>query len=112
MTTMKPEYWLVFFLVLMVALVAGMSFVRQPVYVAGVEWAQEVLKYMVVSVVSFLFGRMMPEQIGDPKPGQTTNKRVQTESATTSLEPDVTVPSVEPPSPPPPVTNVQLGVAN
>ena len=87
---MKPEYWLVMYLLAILATLGGMSFFVSPVYGAGVQLVMDVLKYALVSIISFLFGRSLPEQIGDPKPGQsgeTTSKTETTKTATAEPSP-------------------------
>ena len=75
---MKPEYYLVFALFGLLGGLGVLSFFVAPVYAAGVSLVLDVLKYAAVSIISFLFGRSMPEQPSDPKPGRSS----QTESTT------------------------------
>ena len=99
MATMKPEYWLVIFLFLAWTSLGVLSFFRGPTYASGVETTMEVLKYALVSLMSFLFGRTLPEQVGDPKPGQTTTKQTQTSSSVTSDPPtDPPAPTISKPA--------------
>ena len=87
---MKPEYWLVMYLLGILAALGVTSFFVAPVYATGVQLVMDVLKYALVSIISFLFGRSLPEQIGDPKPGQsgeTTSKTETTKTATAEPSP-------------------------
>ena len=92
----KPEYWLVMYLLGILATLGAMSFFVAPVYATGVELVMDVLKYALVSIISFLFGRSLPEQVGDPKPGQTGATTSKTETTKTAAETPNAVPAEQP----------------
>lgn len=82
---MKSESWLIVQVGMVLAILTGLCFFVQPVYEKG-AWAGLVVFSSAFSgLLGYKFGRSMPQQSTDAKPGQTSE--VQTKIATTPEPP-------------------------
>ena len=64
---MKGDTLLLIEVCLLLAVIAGASFVVVPVFPVVVEKVVELFSYVVVTLVGFAAGRTLPEQKSDPK---------------------------------------------
>jgi hypothetical protein len=87
---MSGDSWLVVELGAALLFLAALSFFVVPAYSKAADRVTEVIAIAFTSVISYKFGRSMPQQAGDPKPGQSSQT-----SVITKADP--------PPAPPPPV---------
>jgi hypothetical protein len=82
---MKSESWLIIQVGFILAILTGLCFFVVPVYEKG-AWAGLVVFSSAFSgLLGYKFGRSMPQQTTDAKPGQTSE--VQTKIATTPEPP-------------------------
>jgi hypothetical protein len=88
----KSDSWLVIELGGALLFVAVLSFFLNPVYVKSVDRITDVLAIAFTSVISYKFGRSMPQQVGDPKAGQSSRSEVITKSSVPTPSQDVQVP--------------------
>jgi hypothetical protein len=98
---MKSENWIIVELGAVLLILAVLSFFMIPKYEKGAWFAVNIFSSALSTVIGYKFGRSMPEQSGDAKPGQSST--VKTESTVSG--PATTEPVVEPlPAPPAPVS--------
>jgi signal peptidase I len=95
---MKSESWLLIQLGVAIVLLTLLSFWFVPVYTAGASLGFTLLADAFKLVLAYKFGRSIPQQITDAKPGQTSD--ISSRMVTTP-EPPAAVPPAAPPAQPP-----------
>jgi sugar phosphate permease len=78
---MKSESWLIVELGAALLAMALLSFFFVPAYEKGAWYVIGVFATALGTVIGYKFGKGMPEQAGEPKPGQTSKTDTHTESA-------------------------------
>ena len=91
---MKSESCLIIELGAVLLILAGLSFFFTPAYEKAVWFIIQAVSAALSTVIGYKFGRSMPEQSGDAKPGQSSTSQVTTKSE---------VPPVPAPAPAPEV---------
>ena len=81
---MKSENWIIVELGVALLLLGVISFFMVPAYEKGSWFVMGAFASGFSMVMGYKFGRSMPQQIGDVKPGQATES--QTTTTTTSTE--------------------------
>lgn len=94
---MKSESWLIIQLGGALLVLGLMSFFVVPLYEKGAWFVMGAIYGAFNAVIGYKFGRSMPEQKGDPKPGQESKTEIITTSALAPAPPDM---PAAPPSPP------------
>lgn len=89
---MKSESWIIIELLAAVLILTALGYFFIPAYGPGVTFGMQAIVAAFNMVIGYKFGRSMPEQSGDPKPGQDTKTEVSTKVTTAS--------PVEPPKDP------------
>ena len=84
---MKTESWLILGLGSGLLFILTLSFFWTPVYPKAVDRITEVQAIAFTSVISYMFGRSMPQQASDPKPGVETKTDTNTVVQTVSPAP-------------------------
>jgi protein-S-isoprenylcysteine O-methyltransferase Ste14 len=84
---MSGDSWLVVELGLALLVITVFSFFFSPTYAKSVDRITDVLAIAFTSVISYKFGRTMPQQASDPKVGQASTSDVHQSS--TQLPPEV-----------------------
>ena len=79
---MSGDSWLVVELGAALLFLATLSFFFVPAYAKAMDRVTEVVAIAFTSVISYKFGRSMPQQAGDPKPGQSSQSSVTTKADT------------------------------
>jgi hypothetical protein len=101
MNNLKSESWIVIELLLILLALGGLSCFFVPAYEKGFWYITGAMGGALSVVLGYKFGRSMPQQATDAKPGQTS----QTSSQVTTIpEPPPTVSSPSPASMYPPLT--------
>ena len=77
---MKSESYIILELGAALMLLAVLSFVRIPAYEKGFWFALGVFSNGFSLVLGYKFGKGMPEQAGDAKPGQSSQTTVATQT--------------------------------
>ena len=85
---MKSENWIIVELGSALLLLTILGFFRTPAYEKLVWFAAGTFSSQFCAVVGYKFGRSLPQQVGDAKPGQ---------SSRTTTESEVTAPAAQPP---------------
>lgn len=80
---MKNEDWVILWLLTAVMILALLSFARVPAYEKAIEHISDALSGSLLTVIGYKFGRSMPQQANDPKPGQ---QQTSTQQATTETK--------------------------
>ena len=93
---MSGDSWLVVELGMALLLLAILSFFFIPAYAKAMDRVTDVIAIAFTAVISYKFGRSMPQQAGDPKPGQSSQSSVTTK-ADTPLDSKVPPAPVVPP---------------
>jgi hypothetical protein len=76
---MRSDTWLIIEVALILAVLGFISFWKAPVYEKGTAMAMVVFADALKVLLGYKFGRAMPQQTSDPRPGQAS----QTQSTTT-----------------------------
>ena len=93
---MKSESCLIIEFALALLLLGVLSFFFIPVYEKGLSAALTTFQSALIGLLGYKFGRSIPQQTGDAKPGQQTKSETTTTVASPAPEPS--------PVAPPPVT--------
>ena len=87
---MKSENWLIIELEASLVVLALLSFFFTPAYEKAAWFIIGVLGTQLANVIGYKFGRSMPQQVGDPRAGETvkaqTSVQTQTEAAAPCVE--------------------------
>jgi len=78
---MKSENWIIVEALAFLWSVTVLGFFRVPAYDKGVWFIVGVVAGVLTTVIGYKFGRSMPAQAGDQKPGQTSETKTTTETA-------------------------------
>ena len=90
---MSGDSWLVVELGVALLSLAILSFFFVPAYPKAMDRVTDVVAIAFTAVISYKFGRSMPQQAGDPKPGQSSQSSVATK---TDMPLDPKVPTAPP----------------
>jgi len=78
---MQSESWIIVELLILLAIFGGLAFFRIPAYEKGAWMVMGAIWTALSTILGYKFGKNMPQQAADPKPGQTTQSTVtQTDS--------------------------------
>jgi sugar phosphate permease len=86
---MKSESWIIAELGGALVLLAGLSFFYTPVYEKGAWFVMGAFVAGFNLVLGYKFGKGMPEQAGDAKPGQASQSKTTSETTTQAPAEDV-----------------------
>ena len=86
---MKSENWIIVELGSALLLLTVLGFFRTPAYEKLVWFAAGTFSSQFCAVVGYKFGRSLPQQVGDAKPGQSS----QTDTTTRVTAPDPAPPA-------------------
>jgi sugar phosphate permease len=87
---MRSENWIIVEVGSALLLITILGFFKMPVYEKGVEIVVSAFVAAFSMIIGYKFGRSMPEQSGDPKPGQTAK------TVTETIPPPAETPAQEP----------------
>ena len=74
--SMRSESWLIIELGGALVLLALISFFYEPKYEKAVWFIMGVIASQFANVVGYKFGRSLPQQVGDPKAGQSSSSEI------------------------------------
>lgn len=92
---LRSDTWLIIEVALILATLGLISFWKVPVYEKGTAMAMVVFADALKVLLGYKFGRAMPQQTGDAKPGQTTKSET-TVSTIPVPSPEPLVPETPP----------------
>jgi hypothetical protein len=78
---MKSSSWVIIACMIILALLGGASFFLDPKYGYGVLAVLTTISAVLTHQLGSVSGSTLPEQLGEPKPGQTATTDTHTESA-------------------------------
>jgi hypothetical protein len=96
---MKSENWIIIEFAGMLFIIGMGSFFFTPAYEKGVWYVAGALSVALTAIMSYKFGKNMPQQSTDAKPGQTSQSDI-----TTRTTPELPATPVAPPAPDAPAT--------
>lgn len=88
---MRSETWLIIEIGAILAALCILCFFVTPAYDKGAWFLMGVFASQFGNMIGYSFGRSVPQQIGDPKPGQATKSEVTTTTVNTAAPPPVEV---------------------
>jgi hypothetical protein len=68
----KSESWIILELILFLAAFGGLSFYQTPIYEKGAWMVMGAIWTALSTILGYKFGKNMPDQSTDAKPGQTS----------------------------------------
>jgi hypothetical protein len=92
---MKSENWFIAEFALALFILGFASFFFVPAYEKGVWFVAGAFSVALTAIMSYKFGKNMPQQTTDPKPGQDTQSETMLKTAPTPPSPPV-APAPEP----------------
>lgn len=84
---MKSESWLIIQFSLVLLAFGTLSFFFTPVYEKGAWEIMTIFSTALGTMMGYKFGKSMPQQSGDVKPGQATESVTTTKTASTEQPP-------------------------